>query len=837
MTSSAANDLIADLLNDHLSQEQNSRLQNFLDSLALRLCKSFNAESLALIAWDKDSQEDPEASLEPLAVSLCNVTNKELPSLEIIRDIYKSSKEMGFVDRISPRDNRLLNGVVIPLRCKGVVIACLLVWFLERPDHPKPYYKTIVQSAPLLAASIQAATRAESWARQRQINTLMQEFFEHSNPRNNQWDLEWLVAQVCHMYVADASIFIEDDGILLPSASTTQQSERQDNNGSHQKVQDHVRWVYEHHRSLRISESIGEPFRQLDRHQNEQGSLTNNFLGGPLRFGKYVVGIVALFRHSNPKPFNSLDESTLQFLGDLLGSALGNWRQVNQANAILASANEGVMVSLRQSATRALDRIVAANPGVAAILGRSPEDIKTLEVAEIYAPGEYERLLPGLREAKQSAVKHGHGEYGPIRSILRRADGSHITAMISFRIQANLIFYPPTYYTIVTARDLSEVEKLAEQYERLLAFLDALDVAYFRTDMTDRTIQSTDADVRITGFSQEDLKHLSRRILYENVADRDKLIDLLRQRNGKLTRHLLELRRKGGERFWAEVDLRLIVDKSGNEVGVEGFYRDVTAQMTLQRFLNDQEDRVLPPAELFARLKEDTEFQIDYISSIGHQIQTPLGSLLGTIENLGRGVLKKSEFQSELVRIIGQLRACSRLVRNLSYMDMVLRREPIRIQQVSIRRLLREAGQDFSTALRAKDLSIEINAGSLQHLELVYGHPELLRQVLANLIDNAIKYSRPHSSIQVKASLLPSGPVLDIINRGIPIHPKDYERIFERGVRSSHAKALVPHGTGLGLWLVRQILTLHNATINYAEIVEESRSLNRFRITFQKQGS
>lgn len=841
---------ILTLFNDHLSEAQGLPLSVFLDGLVSVIADAIPPFPVALIVWDDNSEV--EYLDEPL-VSLA----EGMPSFDHLEQMISAARTVrgsGWV----PLSESLGNPceglhIALPLVHNGAAAGCLIAWHLSQSDlHVTSQFSCIAELAPLLTALAQSAVRVELSGRLQRMNSLTQEFFERSDPRRNRWALQWLVVELAKIYQASgATIFLEEEDILLPAASTDPDFERRTGalrhiGGSRDsetpvfyvRGQGLTGWVYEHCRSLRIRDDQDIIRRKLHigrsgpshLDHDDRGPIIGQFLGAPLRFGTEAVGVVRLSRRSHLAPFTSADEKMLQFLGDLLGSALGNWRRVNRADAILESINEGIAVSLRRPLT---DRIVFANPGIASLLGLSREEFEALDTSDIYAPGEYNKLLPGLRLAKKEAELKGRGEFGPARSVLQRRDGSTVPVMISFRTQPNLLVRPPTYSTIAIARDLSEVEQFAEQHERLLAFLDALEVAYFRADMEGRTIESTSADTRITGFTPEDWNTLKRSVLYEREQDSAKLLDLLRQNNGKLTRHLLELRRKGGELFWAEIDLRLIRDQSGKEIEIEGFYRDVTTQMKMQRFLNDKEDRLIPPDELFAHLKQATEFQIDYTASIGHQIQTPLGSLLGTIENLGRGVLDSTELQRRLRPVIGQLRAFSQLVRNLSYMDMVLRRERVRFQQVSLRRLIHEVEQAFRTPLSIKYLSLVVDMDSIRyHLDIVYGHAELLRQVFANLIDNAIKYSRPHTSIYIRASHLPSGPALDIMNSGLPIPPAERERIFERGVRSPLAQALIPHGTGLGLWLIREILNLHRATIQCLEIEEQSRSFNCFRITF-----
>jgi len=370
--------------------------------------------------------------------------------------------------------------------------------------------------------------------------------------------------------------------------------------------------------------------------------------------------------------------------------------------------------------------------------------------------------------------------------------------------------------------------------ETLLELLDLLDIAYFKVDVAGYTLESSPADCRITGYSPEELQSLRRDELYPDPGRRERLLGSLRSRGGRLVRELLQLRRKSGEICWVEGDIRLLTDGAGNEVGVEGLYRDVTDRIKLQRFLARDEgpNYLLADDELFSRLREQAEFQLDYISSIGHQIQTPLSGLVGTLENFQKGLLSQGELLSRLPWVIGQTRVCALLVRNLSYMEQILRGESFTKLSVSLAKLIIETKLDFQQQLLEKRLELQIDDHSLDRHVRVSGHPELLRQVLVNLVDNAIKYSIEGSVIHARGHYWRDGRVLEISNRGISIPSESRERIFQMGFRESRARALVPHGTGLGLWLVRKILEAHDAKILCTEEIQGGEKRVIFRITF-----
>ncbi len=165
-------------------------------------------------------------------------------------------------------------------------------------------------------------------------------------------------------------------------------------------------------------------------------------------------------------------------------------------------------------------------------------------------------------------------------------------------------------------------------------------------------------------------------------------------------------------------------------------------------------------------------------------------------------------------------------------MDKILRGETFELMPVNLAKLAVETKLNFAHLLPEKKLRIEIDEKSLRQKLDVSGHQELLRQILVNLLDNAIKYSIPGSRIRMCGCHDPQRHYFQISNRGLPIPREDRERIFERGFRMPHAQALIPAGTGLGLWLVRKIATAHDATIRCAEILEDGEKRTAFQIFF-----
>ena len=779
----------------------------------------------------------------PLTSGMCSLLLREDASeLEILSELQKSIErrltEGAWLELEASRICRNEDGEIkaLPVRRGKAMVGLVLAACAPGAEGAADSLQEIAAAGPFLATALHSCRQQEAWTRIERLQELARETL---TPQP--WDFQSMVAQLCHLFEAGAvSMLLEEQRELRLSVSTDPDLSATGPviYGPGEGLTGHV---FQSGKALRLSNSNDpdEVFQATGLHRagprfserDSMGAPTVQFLGVPMRFGDKVVGVLRMSRRRGVAQFTEGDQKALQFFADVLGAALAPARDLLLEQRILESITEGIAVSRWEKDENGnfLSRIIMANPGAEKLLGRSRHEIEGLNAGEIYAPGEYERIRGELGPAREAARSAGHAEHGPILTKLKRADQSLVPVSISYRLLANRLVQPATLYTIGLARETSPAEL---QAQRLLDLLGAMKIAYFRADTAGITQASTPMDCAITGYSAEELQVTPRTRLYTAPAARDQLLSRARESNGHLPRVLVQMKRKTGEVFWGEGDLRILNDAEGREIGSEGLYRDVTDRIRLQGFVTAETDRVLTDSELFNKLEKQEELQLDYLSSLSHQLLTPLGSLIETLRNFERGEISPKRMEQRLPYVIGQAVVCTRLVRNLSYMDTILRGEPFKKERVSLARLAIETKLDFLHLLDDKRLDIRIDDASIERHVHAQGHQEMLRQVVVNLIDNAIKYSLPSTTITVRGRRWSDGEALEISNHGLPLSAEEREGIFQRGFRTKGAQALVPHGTGLGLWLVRKIVEAHGATIRCLEVFEDGKKRILFRLLF-----
>ena len=192
----------------------------------------------------------------------------------------------------------------------------------------------------------------------------------------------------------------------------------------------------------------------------------------------------------------------------------------------------------------------------------------------------------------------------------------------------------------------------------------------------------------------------------------------------------------------------------------------------------------------------------ELVANVSHELRTPLGALQALLENLADGVeppdpraLRTALAQTErLGRLVAQLLDVSRLESGAFEVQRV---------PFSTRALLEQAARECSLGDRPVRLKVCVEPGDLQ----ATGDPERLHQVVANLLDNAVRHSPAEGRVWLSAHAATAGRTTFVVaDEGPGIPPNDVERVFERFHRTDG-------GTGLGLAIARWIVDAHGGAI------------------------
>ncbi len=204
-----------------------------------------------------------------------------------------------------------------------------------------------------------------------------------------------------------------------------------------------------------------------------------------------------------------------------------------------------------------------------------------------------------------------------------------------------------------------------------------------------------------------------------------------------------------------------------------------------------------------ADLGELDRHRRDLIANAAHELRTPLAGLQGTLENLGDGVVEPSP--EVLSRLTEQVDRMGRLVHDLlelSRLDAGV--TPMRHESVDVGTLVASVVDDID-----HEVSVDV---TMERGLVVAGDPDRLRQVVSNLLTNAIVHGHA-AQVSVAGRRESQSVVLCVADRGPGLDPDDLSQVFERFYRGAGSRAAGRIGSGLGLAITASIVDQHGGTI------------------------
>ncbi len=200
------------------------------------------------------------------------------------------------------------------------------------------------------------------------------------------------------------------------------------------------------------------------------------------------------------------------------------------------------------------------------------------------------------------------------------------------------------------------------------------------------------------------------------------------------------------------------------------------------------------------------------VATVSHELRTPLAGLTAVLENLADGVVPPDE--EHLEAAVGQARRLSDLVGDLLELSRVdAGVAPLRLADVDVAELLDETVAELVPTGRAVSFGVEVADGLT-----VRADRARLRQLVVNLLDNAVRHGPERGTVRIHAGLDGTRWRLEIADDGPGVPPADRERAFERfGTLATDPSSAAGGGTGLGLAIARWVATLHGGTVRFVD--------------------
>jgi len=369
-----------------------------------------------------------------------------------------------------------------------------------------------------------------------------------------------------------------------------------------------------------------------------------------------------------------------------------------------------------------------------------------------------------------------------------------------------IIFGSHAQYTI-NQRKIAE-EALRDSEERFRRIVETTPDGYYEVDINGNYTYFNDSMCDLLGYSKVEMTGMNHRA-YLDDANSQKLLNAINQvfRSGESVKALdwTYTRRDGSERF-AESSITLITDTKGQPTGFGCFLRDATAR---------RQAEVMRQAKMAAETANREKSR--FLANMSHEIRTPLNSIIGLIELMLETDLRPDQ-REDLDVVISSAYALLSLINNLlDFSKIEAGKFELENAPFDLRDFMKDTLRMMAMRTQTKglELSYRVEPGTPDRL---VGDPDRLRQVLLNLIENAVKFTDEGEVVAYVASdsLSDSKANLrfSVEDTGIGI-PMDKQEIIFSAFKQVDAKITNRYGgTGLGLAVSSQLVKLMDGKFN-----------------------
>jgi len=214
-----------------------------------------------------------------------------------------------------------------------------------------------------------------------------------------------------------------------------------------------------------------------------------------------------------------------------------------------------------------------------------------------------------------------------------------------------------------------------------------------------------------------------------------------------------------------------------------------------------------------SELMQVDQVRREFVANVSHELRTPLSILRGYIEVL---LDEPETSREEVARILSVMERHSKRLQRLvddllSLAQLESSQATLELGVVRADELFNNLIRDWKEKLAAKNLEVIVDL--VPDALTLHVDATLLEEVLYNLLDNAVKFSRENGQIHLRATRRGSAMVLSVADNGIGISKEHLPRIFERFYRADKARSRELGGTGLGLAIVKHIAQLHGGYV------------------------
>lgn len=236
---------------------------------------------------------------------------------------------------------------------------------------------------------------------------------------------------------------------------------------------------------------------------------------------------------------------------------------------------------------------------------------------------------------------------------------------------------------------------------------------------------------------------------------------------------------------------------------------------------------------MLGRLFDSVQTSRRFLADASHELRTPLTVIKGELQELAHeSHVPRGELRERVGSVLEEVARLEHLVSGLLVLSRLDAGETLaKWVEVDLAELASSTAEQMH--LIAEDRGIEIDLSALSKAT-VQGDRARLKQIVVNLLDNAIRFTKRGGTVWLRTATDAKGTLLEVSDTGIGIPPEAIPRVFERFFRVDEARSREDGGAGLGLSIVKSICAVHGAEI---EVESRLQAGSRFRVRFPRRAS
>ncbi len=215
--------------------------------------------------------------------------------------------------------------------------------------------------------------------------------------------------------------------------------------------------------------------------------------------------------------------------------------------------------------------------------------------------------------------------------------------------------------------------------------------------------------------------------------------------------------------------------------------------------------------ELFFQLDKSIEQMKSFTANASHELRTPLTIIRGNIDVILSRERSPKQYRETLLIILEEVKKLSKLVDNLLILAKgEAQPEKLSMSVIRLDNLIRQNLSEWQQLISEKSIETHLE---IQGKPEIIGNDGWIREMMTNLIENAVKYNHPEGNITIRLRSTEKHVVLEVADSGIGIPEGEREKVFERFFRGNNSLPHSTEGSGLGLAIVKWIVEAHRGQI------------------------